>query len=108
MIRSLFNSFTTTLLLASPAGAFTAQVYAPPTNVRAYPGGTVRCAITRPMTLYFSSYIGEWNYAQGACNGAGGYIHDSQIRRTDGQPLYERVSGYCILRGRTVPDSFCY
>lgn len=96
------------LLLPLPAQAFTATVFAPPTNVRVSPGGPVRCSVTQPMTLFFTYYSGEWNYSDGACRGAGGWIHDSQLRLTSPPPSPDRLSGYCILQGRAVPDSWCY
>jgi len=95
------------LAVSMPANAFVGRVYDPPTNVRVYPGGPVRCSITTPTTLFFTHWVGEWNYSDGACQGRGGYIHDSQIMQNNA-PARPSTSGYCILRGRTVPDYYCY
>ena len=54
------------------------QVFAPPSNVRTSPNGSVKCTITRKQSIrvYVEPQAG-W-YSTEACGG--GWIHESQIR----------------------------
>jgi hypothetical protein len=58
----------------------TARVFSPPSNVRTYPDGPVRCTLQSKtsITTYGSYERGDWLYTD-AC-GKLGVIHSSQIR----------------------------
>ncbi len=55
-----------------------AVIYAPPSNVRATPNGTIICSIKTVTTINTYSYNNGW-YLTDVC-GRNGYIHNSQIR----------------------------
>ncbi|MGK7873606.1 MAG: hypothetical protein AB4426_09940 [Xenococcaceae cyanobacterium] len=62
--------------VTAPAG--TALVFAPPSNVRATPNGTIICSVSSVRTINIYGSTNGW-YQTDVC-GAMGYIHRSQIR----------------------------
>jgi serine/threonine-protein kinase len=56
----------------------TAVVYAPPSNVRATPNGTIICSVRSVRTINIYGHNNGW-YVTDACGGRTGYIHHSQI-----------------------------
>lgn len=62
--------------ITSPTGA--AFVFAPPSNVRASPNGTIICSVRSATTINLYGQSNGW-YKTDAC-GTMGFIHHSQIR----------------------------
>lgn len=62
--------------VTSPTGA--AVVFAPPSNVRATPNGTIICSVRSVSTIDLYDYANGW-YKTDVC-GAIGFIHHSQLR----------------------------
>ncbi|MBD1914041.1 hypothetical protein H6G02_05670 [Leptolyngbya sp. FACHB-16] len=56
-------------------------VFAPPSNVRVSPNGTVQCVIREQRNINVLGSEGDW-YITDVC-GARGYIHNSQVEPID-------------------------
>ncbi len=52
-------------------------VFAPPSNVRVSPNGSVLCVLRSPVSIRVSGFSGQWAITD-VC-GSRGYIHNSQI-----------------------------
>jgi serine/threonine-protein kinase len=55
----------------------TAQIFAPPSNIRNAPDGEIICTISKKISLTVYQKEGQWYYTD-LCGG--GYIHQSQLR----------------------------
>ena len=58
-------------------------VYDPPSNVRYSPNGEVLCTITKITRVWVSGNAVNGWYRTPACEGADGWIHESQIKLVD-------------------------
>ena len=111
MYKVLSLLFVVSALVPQSAKAQNAQalVMDPPSNVRSSPNGAIQCSVNRStyINIYGSTSNGQW-FKTDYCGGSG-YIHSSQITQPESvQSAPSPTSGYCILRGRPVPDHFCY
>lgn len=91
-------SFSIPLQFQSPtvvAQNSQAVIYAPPSNVRVTPNGSILCNIKRVTTINTYGYNNGW-YSTDICGGQG-YIHESQIRfQNTYQPNSYSVNCYVI------------
>jgi serine/threonine-protein kinase len=56
-------------------------VYDPPSNVRKTPNGQIICSVKTPTTIKTYGYTNGW-YQTNFC-GSDGYIHESQVRKSE-------------------------
>jgi len=52
------------------------RIFAPPTNLRWVPGGSIRSVVRKPTNVVITRFTGSWNYVAYPFQG---WVHDSQI-----------------------------
>lgn len=112
----LLGTVLSSVLFSSVVKACPYAVYDPPANIRGGPSTAYRVTNTlRYLTqVNVVDKQGAWNRITYPVQG---WIHDSQIRPdcTITGPISSPLprsnsgtSGYCIYKGETVPDHYCY
>ena len=78
--RNLLSVACTISRSNNQSGARYWLVYDPPSNVRSSPNGSVQCVISTIQTIWVYGEPRNGWYQTSACEGAAGWINESQIR----------------------------